>query len=616
MAEQYLGNVAEVESLDNVSNLIVESTNNGIKKIPTETLKEGIYKDLPIDSEFSDTSENAVKNKVIYKALKDKADVIINSASGTTVAITDCAAVPPINIKLFGKGKQRQYEGNQLFDLANSNGFVSVYSGLSTEIDIENNTLTTTNTHTTDRTGNLDLGILPAGTYYLSFENVNGYIASPTISYGELETGLTRITSIQNTGGSFTIEEELHCWIVYTLKNDNPLKLKNIMLNKGTTALPCEPFVGGEQSPSMNYPQSVESHGDSGSIASKLFGGNIIPPTTNESETVNGVTFDVLEDGTVHVYGTATDNASFLYVGGWKQQTGINIPRGFEISSAVNGITVNMYGFDDEGSYGHIKSTENSSYSDITISIDIGNGTTIDNNVRPYACKDEIVTDYVEPQPFTFQTPNGLRGIPLGQTIPDAIKNSPIHMNGVYWDSVEQQYYISDTKNENGKDVQRIYERTITDFYLGSVTDGIAQFNAGIQDYRMLFNGKENYNILSNYAIGKLAYFSEKNVCYITDAGNNDFVRLFTDANISVEELNAKNFTLAYILKEPIVTESDVQYDVVMNYPNTTIVNDEGAYQEVTYIADTKNYIAKIEKKHEEDIQTLKNAILSLGGNV
>ena len=51
------------------------------------------------------------------------------------------------------------------------------------------------------------------------------------------------------------------------------------------------------------------------------------------------------------------------------------------------------------------------------------------------------------------------------------------------------------------------------------------------------------------------------------------------------------------ILAEPIVTETDVQYDVVMNYPNTTIVNDAGAYMEVEYVADTKKYI---DKKFEE----------------
>ena len=37
-----------------------------------------------------------------------KANSIISKSSGTTVAITDSAKVKPKNIKLFGKGKQRQ----------------------------------------------------------------------------------------------------------------------------------------------------------------------------------------------------------------------------------------------------------------------------------------------------------------------------------------------------------------------------------------------------------------------------------------------------------------------------------------------------------------------------
>ena len=49
-------------------------------------------------------------------------------------------------------------------------------------------------------------------------------------------------------------------------------------------------------------------------------------------------------------------------------------------------------------------------------------------------------------------------------------------------------------------------------------------------------------------------------------------------------------------LAEPIITdltpEEIAQYKTLyMNYPNTTIVNGSGAYMEVKYVADTKEYI-------------------------
>jgi len=53
-----------------------------------------------------------------------------------------------------------------------------------------------------------------------------------------------------------------------------------------------------------------------------------------------------------------------------------------------------------------------------------------------------------------------------------------------------------------------------------------------------------------------------------------------------------------------------------MNYPNTTVLNDAGAYMEVEYVADTKNYISNLEKKHNNDIQQLKTAIVALGGKI
>ena len=52
------------------------------------------------------------------------------------------------------------------------------------------------------------------------------------------------------------------------------------------------------------------------------------------------------------------------------------------------------------------------------------------------------------------------------------------------------------------------------------------------------------------------------------------------------------------LLKEPIVTElssEEVQKILALhtNKPNTTIWNDQDAEMQVTYVADTKNYIDK-----------------------
>lgn len=68
------------------------------------------------------------------------------------------------------------------------------------------------------------------------------------------------------------------------------------------------------------------------------------------------------------------------------------------------------------------------------------------------------------------------------------------------------------------------------------------------------------------------------------------------------------------VLDKPITSplnETELQaYRRLMTlYPYTTITNDKGAYMDVKYVADTKNYI---DNKFEE----LRNAIIATGGNV
>ena len=67
---------------------------------------------------------------------------------------------------------------------------------------------------------------------------------------------------------------------------------------------------------------------------------------------------------------------------------------------------------------------------------------------------------------------------------------------------------------------------------------------------------------------------------------------------------------IQYVLAEPIetpLTEEEIaQYNALrMNYPNTTVVNDAGAYMEVEYVADTQEYIKQnyVPKEEFEKLQ-------------
>lgn len=76
------------------------------------------------------------------------------------------------------------------------------------------------------------------------------------------------------------------------------------MLELGTEATAYEPYTGGQPSPSPDYPQEIKSVVNP---IVKVCGKNLLPfPYSNTSKTQNGVTFDVQNDGTIHIYGTAS----------------------------------------------------------------------------------------------------------------------------------------------------------------------------------------------------------------------------------------------------------------------------------------------------------------------
>lgn len=66
------------------------------------------------------------------------------------------------------------------------------------------------------------------------------------------------------------------------------VKFTGVMLNYGDTALPWEPYTGGIPSPNPDYPQPINSIGDSGSVDVVVTGKNLIP--TNLAQ--NGISYN------------------------------------------------------------------------------------------------------------------------------------------------------------------------------------------------------------------------------------------------------------------------------------------------------------------------------------
>lgn len=560
------------------------------------------------------------------------ANSIISTAQGETILVTDSAKVPPENIKLFGKTTQVSTEGNQLLSIPDK---VENRNGLT--FDVKNGVCTIKGTTTADTLcwflGGYDnsntIFTLPPGNYYIKDCRIWSF------------DGTTRV----NKTGALTLTENFNVTGVYTETYTSGTVVNTTiypMINKGLAALPFEPYTGGKPSPSIDYPQELNSCGDDGNVVVELLGKNLLK-NTGTTITKNGITFTVNEDKSVTCNGTSTAECVFTVNPNFEIEVGKkHIVSGCPVGGSINTYYLAVSNFPNDfgsGSVGWINF-----FKTLYAAIVIKAGTTVSNlifypMVRHADIEDDTYEPYTE-QTLTSLTPNGLPGLPLGQTILDEIKNSPIHMSGVYHDG--EQYWIGDTKEyKRGKNVHRILKvvldgSTAYGFNNGGIwhlsSSSIQTISGGeIMSFADLHGYKNpslsNYFITQSDSYGGVANEWEEyyNTMCVTGSGGSIAINagMFpTPDDDGFKAFFTEHPTEIYaIAKEPIETdltsEELAQYDALyMNYPNTTITNDAGAYMEVEYVASPKEYIANLEKKHDNDIQQLKTAIIALGGTM
>lgn len=155
-------------------------------------------------------------------------------------------------------------------------------------------------------------------------------------------------TQMDGQDKSYTLDTTGYKYLVVNATN-----LEDIQVEIGTEATAYEPYTGGIPSPNPDYPQEIRSVVNP---VVKIHGKNLLPfPYADKSKVANGVTFDVMNDGRVHVFGTATGNAY------------INLSEGIEwsdesfSSSTSNGIKLigNLFYNKDNKILSHCVNTGN-----------------------------------------------------------------------------------------------------------------------------------------------------------------------------------------------------------------------------------------------------------------
>lgn len=228
---------------------------------------------------------------------------------------------------------------------------------------------------------------------------------------------------------------------------------------------------------------------------------------------------------------------------------------------------------------------------------------------------DGDITVFVNEQTLSVSTPNGLPGI-------------PVSADGNYIDSNGQQWVCDEVDFARGVYVQRVnqilFKGTNEDWAL----KGTSENNYNNYRYQYWIGSDSKYHartyttpcINSHFSYQSSVNYDYNTVVGTMSHGSSIYVRL--GQNTQYTDVNAfKNFlaeqyaagtpmTHIYVLATPIETPLSAEQfaayaSLRTNYPNTTILNDDGAGMAVSYVASTKNYI-------DNQVSAVSAAILNL----
>lgn len=516
-------------------------------------------------------------------AISDKTRIIQN-ANGSMHALSDSAEAPIQSMRIFGKSEQFTTTGK------NKLPYPYVSKGTTTVNGV---------TFTDNGDGSVTCsGACTATGVGFTFSKDFPFEAGKTYSMTPKSNNVVMYCNYLNESGK-------DAWATNTITWRDGYSLKAIYLQvaAGDTASGTfypiivegstydgnwEPYTGGMTSPNPDYPQKLKSVGNDGSVEQFVKGKNwldekaVAPISVNTEGTKRyGWDLGVLPKGnyTLTVYGNYTESKPISYkiitngvYGDYVSLTVATKSRHIALDGTQKLI---VYLFQDVTSL----------YDNITLQLESG---TVATPYEPYKSQSLIIS-----------TPNGLPGIPVSsdgnytdengkQWICDEIdleRGVKVQRIGEYRNTGEAMNMASCALSSDGK---RIYWNTpvLTAIYFSKSLSS----HFGQNDY-----GVETRDYLSKFQYNNYLYFSvpigatEYGTTYAThkEAVTAWLAKTFSDVNPLIVK-----YQLATPIETPLTEEEISAYKALhTNYPNTTIYNDDGAYTEVKYVADTKNYV-------------------------
>lgn len=220
-----------------------------IAKVHEESLKQQanlVEKGKEVLATIPEDYQNVVK--LAKEAVHTKADAIVSTVEGNTIAISDASDDLIRELKLFGKTEQFSTTGAQLFNAfgKQNNKFGTV------TIENDGTKITVNGTYYVSWPISLKAG----NNYYVNFkaQSASGYIGI------RFEYSNNEVSDIITKPSTFTpVRNVVSVYLYASMGTKNSVVYENVQINKGSSPLKYEPYTGEVASPNPDYPQEMVS---------------------------------------------------------------------------------------------------------------------------------------------------------------------------------------------------------------------------------------------------------------------------------------------------------------------------------------------------------------------
>lgn len=544
-------------------------------------------------TEQQETFESTVTENVDnirYVVETETAPPIIEEASGAEITLDDSAYRQVRGLNLYGYSKQVTTTGAQLIDATNAdwavNSATASFQKTETGIDF-------TVTRISGSSGVYLLIFESGKSYHISFDVLFSdtnfydfkYGVNSKMNVSEIQAGKRKHIE----SDIINADERVLIFYLNSLSAGTQVTIENLMVSEGTGSKPWEPYSGGYASPSPDWAQPITSVGDGGSVTVNSAGANLIDVSKKAiNQAVNGITVKALGDGTFSYSGTAgAGNINVWLAGDWSSTKEVIHLREGEYTALIDeAIYVNDEALVNPGS--KIEAPSNGIPITGVRAPQASTGTYYNKTIYPMISRGSTPLPwqpYIAPSSALISLTDSLRGIPVSS-------------GGNYTDESGQQWIADYIYRRQTDGKWMLWRNCGSIVYDGSEDEAWSQSPS--VSYRFIINGSTSPALSA--AIASSFKVSTKGTTdvgqFVVNDGNNS--RYFNSNQNSLEAWKAwlaeNPQTVVYQLATPTVEElpENVQTELNGLYTynlHTDMWNNDGAYMNLKYVADTKTWI-------------------------